>query len=304
MSEKQHDAFISYSRKDKTFASLLEKALESFSPPKIGTIAQKRLDIFRDENDFTGTDYHKAINKHLQNSRKLIVICTPEARISRYVNDEIRIFSEINGSEHIIPILLDGLPNNEATELQEANKAFPEALVNCMQMPLAIDYRDFRLGSDKVNKGKFVSVWFSLLANLYDIGRNEIEQREKKRQARIRNLWIGGLSVISVVLLVFLYLTIEQRDKAQHALAVSEFREAQRYYDNENLPSTLAYLAQAVRMDPSWLSPRTQLISLLQQRRWYLPELIFKHSKRVSSAMFSPDGTRVVTSSEDGTARL
>lgn len=162
MSEKLHDAFISYSRKDKAFAALLEKALESFSPPKIGNIPQKHLDIFRDEEDFTGTDYHKAVNKHLQESRKLILICSPAARASRYVNDEVRVFAEANGSDNIIPILLNGIPNNEASAEQDAEKAFPDTLVEIIQMPLAISYRDFQPSNDKVNKGKFDSAWFSL----------------------------------------------------------------------------------------------------------------------------------------------
>ncbi len=299
MAGKLHDAFISYSRKDRAFASLLEKALEAFSPPKIGTIPQKHLDIFRDEEDFTGTDYHKAVSKHLQDSRKLIVICTPAARASLYVNEEVRIFAETNGSEHIIPILLDGLANNEAIEQQEANQAFPDALVNCVQMPLAIDYRDFRLGSsDKVSKGKFQSVWFSLLANLYDIGRSELEQRERKRQARIRNLWIVGLGSVIVILSGFLGLAIfnwfeaeqakdaeqqatktaiEQRDKAQHALAVADIREAQRFMDNDDSTHALVHLAQATRFDPLWIVSRTLLVNLMQQKKWHLPNQILKH---------------------------
>ncbi len=246
-----HDAFVSYSRKDKVFASLIEKALENYTPPKSSVISQKRLDIFRDEEDFTGTDYHKAVNKHIQESRKLILICSPAARASRYVNDEVRIFAEANGSDNIIPILLSGIPNNEASSEQEAEKAFPEALVEIIQMPLAISYLSFHSDKDKVNKRKYDGSWFSLLANLYDIGRSEVEQRERKRQARIRNLWVSGLSAVVVILSVFLGLAvfnwleaeqariaeqqatktaIEQRNKAQHTLAVAEFREAQRHY--------------------------------------------------------------------------
>ncbi len=326
MAEKLHDAFISYSRKDRAFASLLEKALEAFSPPKIGTISQRHLDIFRDEEDFTGTDYHKAVSKHLQDSRKLIVICTPAARASQYVNDEICLFAKTNGSEHIIPILLDGLPNNEATEQRDANKAFPDALVNCVQMPLAIDYRDFRLGSsDKVSKGKFQSVWFSLLANLYDIGRSELEQRERKRQARIRNLWIGGLGSVIVILSVSLGLAIfnwfeaeqakgtaqqaketatVQRDKARRSAAIAEFREAQRYYEDGYLPPALIHQAQAIKLDPSWLSSRTALISYLQRRNWHLPVSFFGNDAAIKSTAFSPDSKRMLTVSINGGAQL
>lgn len=208
MTEKKYDAFISYShradqkddrdKKDKIFASLLEKALESYKPPKGSAIFQKRLDIFRDEEDFTGADYYKAVKKHLQESRKLILICSPAARASQYVNDEVRIFTETNGSDNIIPILLSGIPNNEASSEQDAEKAFPEALVENITMPLAINYRNFQSSKDKVNKGKYDGSWFSLLAHLYDISRSEIEQRERKRQVRVRNYWIGGLGSVII----------------------------------------------------------------------------------------------------------
>ncbi len=322
MAEKLHDAFISYSRKDRAFATLLEKALEDFSPPKIGTIPQKHLDIFRDEEDITGTDYHKAVSKHLQDSRKLIVICTPAARASQYVNDEIRLFAKTNGSEYIIPILLDGLPNNEATKQQEANQAFPDALVNCVQMPLAIDYRDFRLdSSDKVSKGKFESEWFSLLANLYGVSRSEIEQRERKRQVRIRNLLIALIVILFGLLGLAIFnwfeaeqakeaeqqatkTAIEQRDKAQHAFAVAGIREAQRLIDNHDSARALMHLAQATRFDPLWIFSRTWLVNLMQQKKWHLPNQILKHGDNFTLAAFSADGTRVVTASLDGTARV
>ena len=61
--------------------------------------------------------------------------------------------------------------------------AFPAAMCEVMSMPLASSYRDFKYGRDKVNKGIFDGSWFTILANLYDVSRSEIEQREKKRQA-------------------------------------------------------------------------------------------------------------------------
>ena len=57
-------------------------------------------------------------------------------------------------------------------------------------------------------------------------------------------------------------------------------------------------------LDPQWMSSRTLLVNLLQQRKWFLPVAIFNHKDAVSSAAFSPDGTRVVTASDEKTARL
>jgi len=75
-----HDAFISYSRKDRPFAVLLLRALNSYTPPSGLPVARRRLNVFRDEEDFTGTEYFQAVRHHLAGSRKLIVLCSPNAR--------------------------------------------------------------------------------------------------------------------------------------------------------------------------------------------------------------------------------
>jgi hypothetical protein len=56
-----HDAFISYSRKDKEFARKLDRALKAYTPPRALDVPQRHLDVFRDEEDFTGADYHASI---------------------------------------------------------------------------------------------------------------------------------------------------------------------------------------------------------------------------------------------------
>jgi hypothetical protein len=75
MNESSYDAFISYSRQDKAFAALLEKSLEAYKSPKGMDVSSRYLRVFRDEQDFTGPDYHSSLDKSLQASAKMIVIC-------------------------------------------------------------------------------------------------------------------------------------------------------------------------------------------------------------------------------------
>ena len=182
----KHDAFISYSRRDEAFASELQKALERYNPPKDLELAQRHLNIFRDKDDFTAGEYYQKIDKHLEDSAKLMVICSPEARKSKYVNDEIRRFTQKRGAAHIIPIILSGIPNNEAKPGQEEDLAFPEALCEAMEMPLAASYLGFDSRKDRVNKDSFFTAWSATLSELYGISRSEMEQREKRRRTRTR----------------------------------------------------------------------------------------------------------------------
>jgi len=68
----------------------------------------RRLRIFRDEEDFTGTEYYRAVDQHLTSSNCLIVVCSPAARASRFVNEEIAAFARARGADRIIPVLVAG----------------------------------------------------------------------------------------------------------------------------------------------------------------------------------------------------
>ena len=218
----KHDVFISYSRKNEAFAAKLEQALESYRPPKGLKLTQRYLQVFRDKEDFTGGDYHQSLDRHLKESAKLIVICSPAARQSQYVNDEIRRFAQRRGADQIIPILFSGIPNNEAKPGQEAEMAFPEALCELMEMPLAINYLGLEASRDKVNKGAFSDAWHSTLADIYGISRSEVEQREKKRRARTRRIAFSVLSGSVAVLSVMLVFALVSRKQAVAASIEAE----------------------------------------------------------------------------------
>jgi len=196
-----HDAFISYSRKDRAFAIRLQQALGNYQPPKDIPVPQRRLSVFRDEDDFTGAEYYRAVDEHLSGATKLIVLCSPAARASRYVDDEIRRFARTTGPQHIIALLVAGVPNNEAAPGQEDLKAFPEALCEVMAMPLAADYRGFDSKRSRVDRDAYEASWYTTLANIYGISRAEIEQRDRKRRALQLKIRVGASAVAVVVLL-------------------------------------------------------------------------------------------------------
>ena len=223
-----HDLFISYSRKDLPFAQLLERALGNYSPPKGLGVPRRRLRVFRDQSDLTGVEYHQSIARALRDSRKLVLLCSPHSRASSFVNDEIRQFTATRGAENVIPLLIDGLPNNEASPEQQALQAFPDALCAAMQMPLAGDYRNFDVRRDKLNKGSFHGCWYTLLANLLELSRSEIEQRDQKRAAQQRAITIGIVGGVIVLLTIAFVVTlfaqreaVRQRDQAEHRRIVA-----------------------------------------------------------------------------------
>lgn len=216
----KYAAFISYSRKDTPFARALEKALDNYKPPKIEGLPQQRLNVFRDENDLIGADYFKAIDGYISNSARLILVCSPRSGHSQYVNDEVKRFAEKNGAENIIPVIIDGIPNNEVEEGKgsEEDKAFPPALCEALTMPLAINYLKFDPTREKVDKGRHENSWYSILALIFDISREEIEQRDKKRQhrqRRIRGAIAGAVALVVITLLAWGWITEFEKRKVE-----------------------------------------------------------------------------------------
>ena len=67
----------------------------------------------------------------------------------------------------------------------------------------------------------------------------------------------------------------------------------------------LAHLAQALRLNPENREASGFTAAMLTQLSWHVPLTgSMRHDDEVNSAQFSPDGQRVVTASEDKTARL
>ena len=84
-----------------------------------------------------------SLSRHLEASATLIVVCSPNARSSEFVNDEIRRFAELKGADRIVPVLLAGVPEQRSHPRErEDEKAFPEAH-DVLEMPLAANYLQF-----------------------------------------------------------------------------------------------------------------------------------------------------------------
>jgi len=223
------DVFISYSRRDSAFAARLYKALTSYSPPAGLGLPSRRLRVFLDRQDFTGVDYSQAVSQHLERSAKLLVICSPNARShSRYVDDEIRTFVRSHGAQHVIPLLLAGVPNNEAAAGQDDDLAFPPALCEALGTPLARDFRGVDERTRRIDRGTFQESWYFLLADIYGKTRAEIEQRDQLRRVRNQRRLLAGAAVLVAIFAGLSAVALLQRRAAvQNAeLARAQEREA------------------------------------------------------------------------------
>ena len=88
-----------------------------------GPVPASLKPIFRDREDFSaGHSLTEQTLAALAASQFLVVVCSPHAAQSKYVNEEIRCFKATGRAERVIAVIVDGAPGDSARE------CFPPAL--------------------------------------------------------------------------------------------------------------------------------------------------------------------------------
>jgi hypothetical protein len=78
-----------------------------------GTIPKSLRPVFRDRDEFTaGHALSEQTHATLDASHALIVICSPSAAKSRYVNEEIRLFKSRQPRRPLVPLIVGGKPGD------------------------------------------------------------------------------------------------------------------------------------------------------------------------------------------------
>src|SRR5574337_139967 len=130
-------AFISYSHRDKAWADWLHRSLETYRVPSrlVGTetahgkIPRRLNPIFRDRVKLaSATDLSREVNEALAQSENLIVICSPAAAASRWVNEEVLTYKRLGREARIFCLIVDGEPGVSDWPGHEAGECFCPAL--------------------------------------------------------------------------------------------------------------------------------------------------------------------------------
>lgn len=256
MDRPKYWAFLSYSHRDAKWGSWLHKALESYRPPTqlIGTVTArgpvpKRLaPIFRDREELaSATDLGTVINEALSQSACQIVICSPSAARSKWVNEEILAFKRLGREERIFCLIVGGEPNASDDPAHADEECFPSALryrlgadgelSSVRTEPIAADARP---GKDGRNNAKL-----KLIAGLLGVGFDGLRQREQRR--RQRQLFVIATGAVAGMVLTSGLATaaLIARATAQRQTVIAK-REA------ETARQTTAFLVDLFRIsDPS-----------------------------------------------------
>lgn len=234
----RYRAFISYSHRDKSWADWLHRALEAYVVPRrlvgqstaAGLIPRRLAPIFRDRDELaSATDLDRKVNEALAQSANLIVICSPHAAASRWVDEEVLAFKRLGRGERIFCLVVDGEPNASAMPGRAAEECFVHALRHRLGADGALGEEriepiaaDARAGKDGKANAKL-----KLIAGMLDVGFDTLKQRELQRRAR-RMAALAALALVVMALTTTLAITaVIARNAAEVARQVAERRQKQ-----------------------------------------------------------------------------
>jgi len=223
-------AFLSYSHRDTAWAKWLHAALEGYRVDKdlvgratpAGPVPKTLRPIFRDREDFSaGHSLTEQTDATLVSSQFMIVLCSPNAARSQYVNEEIRRFKALGRGDRVIPLIIAGEPGDPNEE------CFPPALRfklnsdgtvgDVPEEPIAADARSQGDGKDIAR--------IKLIAGLLGVRFDEIVRRAERARKRRNRFWAalaGGILFLAVTATgsaVYAYTKlIESEENLDHAV--------------------------------------------------------------------------------------
>jgi tetratricopeptide (TPR) repeat protein len=229
---RRYKAFISYSHRDRRVVRWLHRALEGYRvPPSLvgretpaGPAPKFLRPIFRDREELSaGHDLAAYVNRVLALSDYLIVVCSPAAATSRWVDQEIVKFKAHHDESRVLAIVVDGEPFASGMSGREAEECFPASLRHRLSKdgqpigpaePIAADLRP---GGDGRRMAQL-----KLVAGMLGVDLGLLVRRDELRRRRILANVAAGTTVLSVILAGLTVAAVRARDEARAQKAQAE----------------------------------------------------------------------------------
>jgi WD40 repeat protein len=196
-----YDGFISYSHAaDDLLAPRLQSGLQRFAKP---WWKRRALRIFRDEASLSANPrLWSSITTALDQSAWFILLLTPDAAASDWVNKEIDYWLERKDPDRIIPVLTDGMFAWQDGDV--SGDAVPPSLLGTFaDEPRWVDLRFARTEDqlDLKNPG-FLGAIADIASAIRGVPKDELESEEVRQHRRtVRTVAAAGVALLALVLL-------------------------------------------------------------------------------------------------------
>jgi hypothetical protein len=202
-----YDAFISYSHAaDGQLAPALQRGLQRLAKP---WNRRRALNIFRDETGLsTNPHLWSSVQAALDESEWFILLASPEAAASAWVNKEIEHWLATKSAEHILPVVTDGTWSwdSAARDFSLDSTAVPQVLRGALRDETRhLDLRWARNETDlDLRNGRFRDAIADLAAPLHGLPKDELEGEDIRQHRHTRRLVRAAMVSLAVLLVAAL----------------------------------------------------------------------------------------------------
>jgi hypothetical protein len=315
-SEQRYRAFFSYARADARMANALYRYLDGYKVPsalvgmasRFGPVPASLHPVFRDREDLAAGDaLSERLRGALADSAALIVLCSPAAARSVWVDQEVRVFLALGRNDRIFPVLAGGEPDAQDSQ----QECLPPALRG--RGLLAADLRemalpDGRVVGDGLDEGRLKLV-SGLLGLPLDALRLREAQRRRRRQAALLVACAAFLTVAAAAIVFGLQArqnereAVRQRDLALANVSRVFLQRAWQHVDSGGQRLATKYGLAARALSPATADEQHALFARLRfhaghvLQSWRLPA-------RVAALALAPGGGNLATLDELGRLAL
>ena len=208
-SRYKYFAFISYKREDERWAKWLQHKLEHYRLPSNlngrTDLPKEIRPVFKDTSELTPGNLPEQINEALEQSKYLIVICSPRSAQSEWVNKEVETFKSMDKTGNIIPFIIDGRPYSS----DHAEECFPQAILSLPREQEILGANINEMGRD--------SAAVKVVARMFDIRFDELWHRHEREQKRRKTIVIASVATFILFLMGVAIWMYHQKNETQRA---------------------------------------------------------------------------------------
>ena len=298
-----YDAFLSYSRVDAEFATRLQRGLERLMRPWNRVRAMK---VFRDMSSLApSAGLWASIERALGRSSWLILLASPDAASSRWVNREVEWWLEHASPAHLLIVVTGGElvwdPDGGDFDRSAATAVPPVLFGRLTQEPSWLDARWSREAPPGDPRERDAAG--ALVATIKDVPRDEVfstDVREHRRTMRLARAAVVSLVVLLMAAIAGGIVAYVQRNNAREQAVLALSRQLAAVADTEassNLDVSLTLAVEAVKRDHN-----PQSASALMTAALASPHLVrfYRLPDDVTTFAGSADGRVIAAGLGDG----
>jgi WD40 repeat protein len=301
----EYDAFISYSHAaDGRLAPAVQQAMQRLGKP---WFRLRALRVFRDESVLSANpNLWSSIESALDGSRWFVLLASPEAVGSTWVNRELDHWLGHNSAEGILLVVTDGTWEWDGRRL--CGSAVFGALAGAFAVePRHVDLR-WAQHADQLDlrNGRFRDAVAQLAAPIHGVAKDELESEDVRLHRRARRLAraaVGALAVLTAMAVVFGVGAEQNARLAEHRAVVADSQrlaaEARRLA-GAHLDLALLLAVEARRLGDS-VGSRGALEAVLSASGRLER---FVHLGVNTAGAISPDGRLLAVVHTDGTVEV